>query len=113
MAHSLGGLLVLDAAPGTESGRTLWLERFVTFGSQAAFFHIMAPRKGLSAYAHGSHVSLPKSIATWSNLWHPLDLPAFVAGPVFRLAGGKPPVDIEVTAKASEIVDDKGWLHSV
>jgi hypothetical protein len=112
MAHSLGGLLVLDAALGA-CGRTLHIERLVTFGSQPAFFHIMTPRNGLAPYRHAQPVTLPTSIARWINLWHPLDVLAFVTASVFRLSGGSAPQDVQVQANVSTIADASGWLHSV
>jgi hypothetical protein len=112
MAHSLGGLLVLDAALGA-CGRTLHVDRLVTFGSQPAFFHIMTPRNGLAPYCQGHPVGLPSSIARWTNLWHPLDVLAFVTATVFRLSGGSAPQDIQVQAGANTIAEAGGWLHSV
>ncbi len=112
MAHSLGGLLVLDAALGA-CGRTLHVGQLVTFGSQPAFFHIMTPRNGLSPYRQGHPVDLPGSIARWTNLWHPLDVLAFVTSTVFRLSGDSAPQDIQVQASASTIAEAGGWLHSV
>ncbi|WP_322617477.1 hypothetical protein [Pseudomonas sp. BIC9C] len=112
MAHSLGGLLVLDAALGA-CGRTLHIERLVTFGSQPAFFHIMTPRNGLAPYRHAQPVVLPASIARWINLWHPLDVLAFITASVFRLSGGGAPQDVQVQTNASTIADAGGWLHSV
>lgn len=112
MAHSLGGLLVLDAALGA-CGRTLHVERLVTFGSQPAFFHIMTPRNGLAPYRQGHPVGLPSSIARWTNLWHPLDVLAFVTATVFRLSDGSAPQDIQVQASANTIAEAGGWLHSV
>lgn len=112
MAHSLGGLMVLDAALGT-CGRTLHIGRLVTFGSQPAFFHIMTPRHGLSTYSKGHPVVLPDTIGSWTNLWHPLDVLAFSTATVFRLSDGNPPQDLPVQANASTIAEAGGWLHSV
>lgn len=112
MAHSLGGLLVLDAALGA-CGHTLHIGQFVTFGSQPAFFHVMTPRKGLAPYVQGHPVVLPGSIGRWTNLWHPLDVLAFITATVFQLEGGCAPNDVQVQTNASTIVDASGWLHSV
>jgi hypothetical protein len=115
IAHSLGGVVAFDAAvkPVSEAKR-LWIKSFVTFGSQAAFFHIVDPRlPELVAYKRDSPVKLPPSIARWTNLWDPMDLLAFTAGTVFRLADGSTPVDISVQDSASELVAEKGWAHSV
>lgn len=110
MAHSLGGLLILDAALAAE-GRQLWINRLVTFGSQPAFFHVMSPRNGLASYELGKPVSLPSSIRHWTNLWHRLDVLAFLAKPVFRLHDGSAPVEVDVTSTASGIANMNGWLH--
>lgn len=111
MAHSLGGLLALDAALGAE-GRQLEINRLVTFGSQPAFFHVMAPRYGLPHYEKGKRVTLPDTIRHWTNLWHRLDVLAFVAEPVFELHDGSDIVEVDVTASSSEIAAANGWLHS-
>ena len=113
MAHSLGGLAVFDAATTGLGSRKLWIDRLATFGSQPAFFHVMAPRYNLPAYRPGHPVQLPANIAHWINLWHRLDVLAFMAKPVFRLADGTAPVEVDVTSRASEIVALKGWLHSI
>lgn len=112
MAHSLGGLIALEAALGV-GGDPLWIRRLVTFGSQPAFFHVMTQRKGLAAYQHEQPVTLPNTIGAWTNLWHRLDVLAFRAAPVFRLSSGEAPLEVPVISKASEIAALKGWLHSV
>lgn len=112
MAHSLGGLLVLDAALGAHAGRKLWIDQWVTFGSQPAFFHIMTPRIDLPPYQPGRRSRLPDNIRTWRNLWHPLDPLAFVVAPVFELSDGSIPEDCVVHTRASTIADNAGWMHS-
>ena len=44
IAHSLGGVIVFDAA--TTATPLLHVRRFVTFGSQASFFQVVDPRIG-------------------------------------------------------------------
>jgi hypothetical protein len=117
MAHSLGGLVTFDAALGSDVlvddvPRRLHIKRWITFGSQPAFFHVLAPRNGIPPYTPGQLVALPSSIGPWTNLWHPLDLLAFSASSVFRLADGSVPLDTRVDSSASDIVQSKGWLHS-
>jgi len=115
IAHSLGGVIAFDAAvkPVSEDKR-LWIKSLITFGSQAAFFHIVDPRvPELAAYSHEAPVKLPPSIARWTNLWDPMDLLAFTAGTVFRLADGSRPTDISVRDSQGELVAAKGWLHSI
>jgi hypothetical protein len=92
VAHSLGGVIAFDAA--TRSHTPLWISSFVTFGSQASFFEVLDPRPSLTPYAPGSPVPLPPSIDRWTSLWEPLDVLAFAAAKVFRLASGKSPIDI-------------------
>jgi hypothetical protein len=116
-AHSLGGLVTLDAALGSQmlvdgAPRCLHIKRWITFGSQPAFFHVMAPRHGIAPYTPGQRVDLPYSIGPWTNLWHPLDLLAFSASSVFRMADGSAPMDVRVDSSATEIAKSKGWLHS-
>jgi len=115
IAHSLGGVVAFDASvkPASEAKR-LWIKSFVTFGSQAAFFHIVDPRvPELDPYSRDSPVKLPRSIGRWTNLWDPMDVLAFTAGTVFRLADGSTPVDVSVRDTASELVAERGWAHSV
>lgn len=117
LAHSLGGLVAFDAALGSGTGagderRQLHIKRWITFGSQPAFFHVLAPREGIAHYAAGAPVSLPRTIGPWTNLWHPMDMLAFSAGTVFRLSDGRMPEDVRVDTPASEVVQNRGWLHS-
>ncbi|MDH0090314.1 hypothetical protein N7373_02560 [Achromobacter mucicolens] len=114
IAHSLGGVVAFDAAvkPLSEDKR-LWIKSFVTFGSQAAFFHIVDPRlPELRAYRRNAPVELPASIARWTNLWNPMDLLAFTAGTVFRLADGSTPLDICVQDSASELLAKNEGPHT-
>lgn len=118
LAHSLGGLVILDAALGSEvvmddQPRQLHVQHWITYGSQPAFFHVMAPRQGIPPYSTGKPVVLPGTIAKWTNLWHPMDLLAFTASSVFQLQGKKVPVDIRVDTPASDILQSKFWLHSI
>lgn len=119
LAHSLGGLVTLDAALGSDVladdglPRKLHIKNWVTFGSQPGFFHIVAPRQGIEPYVPGRPCGLPNTIGRWINLWHPMDLLAFVAAPVFRLSDGTSPEDIRVDAGGSDILQNRFWLHSV
>jgi hypothetical protein len=117
IAHSLGGLACFDAALGSDvlqggSRRKLHIKRFVTIGSQPAFFHVLAPREGIETYAPGKPVEVPSSIGEWINLWHPMDVLAFLTAPVFRLTGGRAPKDVRIDTPMSEIMYDNGWMHS-
>jgi hypothetical protein len=100
IAHSLGGVVSFDAA--LDQQKPLWIKVFLTFGSQASFFHVVDPRRPpLADYRHGAAVALPETIGNWTNLWEPLDFLAFAASPIFRLASGGTPQDIEVEHLAS------------
>ncbi len=98
-AHSLGGVIAVDMATATVP---LWTESLVTFGSQAAFFHVCDPRGGqLTPYGGNLPVHLPASLNRWTNLWEPLDVLAFAASKVFRLHDGTAPVDLPISHQAS------------
>lgn len=114
IAHSLGGVIVFDTAvePNPE-GKQLWLKSFTTFGSQAAFFHIIDPRPSLTKYRHNEPVPLPSTIGRWVNLWDTFDFLAFTAGTVFLLHDNSKPVDIAVQTSLSEFAGERGWTHSV
>ncbi|MFF4833244.1 hypothetical protein [Streptomyces sp. NPDC001315] len=106
VAHSLGGVIAVDMATATVP---LWTQSLVTFGSQAAFFHVCDPRGGqLTPYGGSLPVQLPASLNRWTNLWEPLDVLAFAASKVFRLHGGTAPVDLAVSHQASTGM----WTHS-
>ncbi|MFF0163708.1 hypothetical protein ACFYRY_40260 [Streptomyces sp. NPDC005263] len=105
-AHSLGGVIAVDMATATVP---LWTESLVTFGSQAAFFHVCDPRGGqLAPYGGSMPVGLPASLNRWTNLWEPLDVLAFAASKVFQLHDGTAPVDLPVSHQASTGM----WTHS-
>ncbi|WP_406002409.1 hypothetical protein [Streptomyces sp. NBC_00829] len=105
-AHSLGGVIAVDMATAQHP---LWISSLVTFGSQSAYFHLCDPRGGqLLPYRHEEPVALPPSLARWTNLWQPLDVLAFAASRVFRLADGTSPLDVPVRHIASAGL----WTHS-
>jgi hypothetical protein len=106
IAHSLGGVIAVDMATASAP---LWTSSLLTFGSQAAFFHVCDPRGGqLAPYAGGKGVALPPSLSRWTNLWEPLDMLAFAASTVFRLHDGSTPVDVSLPHSAA----DGLWTHS-
>lgn len=110
IAHSLGGVVTFDAA--VRQHDPLHINGFITFGSQAAFFHILDPRDGIPIYQRGVPVQLPETIQRWTNLWEPMDLLAFNAGRVFRLANGVVPEDRQVSNTTSRILEERGFTHS-
>lgn len=105
VAHSLGGLVSFDAAVLHEP--RLWIKKFVTFGSQPAFFHVLDPRAGLTRYTPGGKVRLPPQIRRWISLWEPMDPLGFLAGSVFT-HGNDDPEDFEV----AHLVTSGLWTHS-
>ncbi|MER7042713.1 hypothetical protein [Streptomyces microflavus] len=107
VAHSLGGVIAVDMATGHDP---MWTASLLTFGSQAAYFHLCDPRGGqLAPYAANQPVTLPASLTRWTNLWQPLDVLAFAASRVFRLADGTLPCDRPL----SHTVTTGLWTHSV
>jgi hypothetical protein len=107
IGHSLGGVILVDTAVGTD--RPIHLDGLVTFGSQAPLFHAITPRSALVAPFEGEPVELPDTIrGRWVNLWEPLDLLAFAASRVFCLAGGRAPEDRMVPYRTSSGL----WTHS-
>lgn len=109
VAHSLGGVISFQAATSSQ-GRKLWIDGFVTFGSQAPFFHVLDPAgSAIPAYEHGSPVAIPDSIRSWTNLWEPLDPLAFIAAKVFAVGSPpQPPRDVATQHLASSGL----WTHS-
>ena len=112
IAHSLGGVIIFDAA--TTATPPLYVRRFVTFGSQSSFFEVVDPRKGLAIYVpkkgdgtSAQAIPLPSSIETWLSLWEPLDPLAFLAGSIFRLSSQETPTDDMVPHAPAQL-----WTHS-
>lgn len=106
VAHSLGGVIAIDMATSHDP---LWTSALLTFGSQAAYFHLCDPRGGrLTPYTGLAPVTLPLSLGRWTNLWQPLDVLAFAASRLFRLADGTAPVDIPLPHTVSAGL----WTHS-
>jgi hypothetical protein len=88
LAHSFGGVVAFDLA--VRSDAPLHVDRFVTFGSQPAFFHSIDPRPGLAPFTPPDRVQLPTTIGRWLNLWQPLDPLAFIVGKIFSVPGDGP-----------------------
>lgn len=108
VAHSLGGLVVVDMLLKGD----LRARRLVTCGSQPAMFHVLKQLPSLVPYAPGKSSPVSANIASWTNLWHPMDVLAFVASPVFALHDGRAPTDIRIDTPLSTILADKLWMHS-
>ncbi len=91
LAHSLGGVISFDMATAEQD--PLYIDRFITLGSQPAFFHLLDPRSGLVPAFEGERVTLPPTIHRWTNIWDEFDMLAFGVSDVFRLYDGSPPID--------------------
>jgi hypothetical protein len=113
IAHSLGGVVSFDAAVAPADGIPLYVDSFVSFGSQPAFFEIIDPRVPGATYSTNHPIRLPDTIKKWFNLWNVVDLLAFTAGTVFRLSDSSKPEDIPVEDPISVMLDEKLWLHSI
>ena len=82
MGHSLGGIIAFDLA--TRIREPLHYKGLVTFGSQSSILHVLDPRGGaLVTYAPPPSVSIPDTIAHWTNIWEAWDPLAFAMSPVF------------------------------
>ncbi|BCM91428.1 hypothetical protein IAD21_03300 [Abditibacteriota bacterium] len=84
IAHSLGGVIVIDAA--MRQDQPLYISTLLTFGSQSSFFNVAVPRGILPLYTRGHSIPLAPTLQRWVNLYEPLDFLAFLASPVFSMA---------------------------
>lgn len=105
IAHSLGGVVTFDAA--VNRARRLWINGYVTFGSQPSLFHVLDPRD-IPPFVPPLPLTLPASIRRWTNLWEPMDPLAFLTAPIFRLSDGSSPLDVRVRHLHQSGV----WTHS-
>ncbi len=112
LAHSLGGVVTFDAA--LNASDPLHIKHFVTFGSQPAFFHLIAKRESDGGPVPTDITHLPATIGDWTSFWEPMDLLAFLAGPFFFLhASTNSPRDIRVcVAEVLELDQSCFWTHS-
>ncbi|CAL9670580.1 hypothetical protein SUDANB176_07456 [Streptomyces sp. enrichment culture] len=82
-AHNLGGVIAVDMATATVP---LWTDSLVTFGSQAAFFHVCDPRGG-QLIPYGVALSMSDS-STCARVWESfVDLDASVCSRVWEALG--------------------------
>lgn len=97
ISHSLGGAMLFDLA--VSGFPTVHINQFLTCASQISYFHVIGcSPQSLDPTAAGAPVTLPPTIQTWTNYFVPLDPWAFLAAPMFTLADGSLPDDIEVYA---------------
>ena len=103
ITHSLGGTMVFDMAV---AGRPrLHIANLMSCASQMSYFHAIGASslepRGRPRHGHDSGpVTLPAGIGSWTNFFVPLDPWAYLAAPVFRMADGGEPTDVEVYAGA-------------
>jgi hypothetical protein len=108
IAHSLGGVILFDMAVSDKN--PLHIKNFLTFGSQAPFFHAISDRSPRLDEFKGTPVTVPPTLTgKWINLWEPLDLLAFVAARVFRLTDEPHEPDDRMVAHVRE---SGLWTHS-
>ena len=107
IAHSLGGVVAFDAA--NRARNPLYIDKLLTFGSQSAFFNVVAPRHVLPLYQHGHSIELGETVGQWVNLFEPMDFLAFAASPVFSTANSENLIDKMVAHRFSYGV----YTHSI
>lgn len=95
VTHSLGGSVLFDLAVGGQP--RLHIDHLLSCACTAPYFHVIGcSPASLSPPDDGQITDLPPSIGSWTNYFIPLDPWGYLAAPVFRLADGRPPVDVEV-----------------
>jgi hypothetical protein len=95
VSHSLGGSVVFDMA--IDGHPRLVVDEWISCACTAPYFHVIGcSPASLAPHVSGEQVVLPASIGCWTNFFVPLDPWGYLASPVFRLADGAAPVDIEV-----------------
>jgi hypothetical protein len=95
ITHSLGGSVAFDIA--VDGHPRLHVDQLVTCACTAPYFHVIGcSPHSLPHHVPGEAVTLPDSIGAWTNFYLPLDPWGYLTAPVFRLADGSAPVDIEV-----------------
>jgi hypothetical protein len=117
ITHSLGATIMVDLAV---AGRpTMHVRNLLSCASQVAYFHVIGcSPPALDPAGEGRPVRLPDSIGGWTNFYVPLDPWAFLASPLFTLADGATPTDVEVyTGQAGDRVLTHAaayyWTHPV
>lgn len=95
ITHSLGGSVAFDCA--VAGLPPLHIDELITCACTAPYFHVIGcASTSLPDHVTGQAVTLPATIGAWTNFFVPLDPWGYLAAPVFRLADGSAPVDIEV-----------------
>jgi len=95
ISHSLGGAMLFDLA--VAGFPTLHIGEFLTCASQISYFHVIGCSPvTIDPTSSGRPVTLPGTIGRWTNYYVPLDPWAFLTAPLFTLADGSIPDDLEV-----------------
>ena len=95
ISHSLGGTIVFDLA--VSGYPPLHVGTLLSCASQVSYFHVIGCSPPvLDPRGEGHPVTLPPTLARWTNFYVPLDPWAFLAAPLFTLADGSRPEDVEL-----------------
>jgi hypothetical protein len=95
ISHSLGGSVVFDMA--IDGHPRLAIDEWISCACTAPYFHVIGcSPAALAPHVRGSTVALPANVGAWTNFFVPLDPWGYLAAPVFRLADGSAPLDVEV-----------------
>lgn len=91
LAHSLGGVAVVDALL-LDPGLRARVGYLITAGSQPGFFYEI---NGLVGMPYARDAGLPASFPRWLNFYDKADMLSYLAAPIF---GGKV-IDVELASK--------------
>lgn len=111
VTHSLGGSVAFDLAVAGHP--PLHIDHLVSCGCTAPYFHVIGCSPAtLPSHEPGEPVLLPPTIGTWTNFFVPLDPWGYIAAPVFRLADGSAPDDVELhTGEREDRILRHGAAH--
>lgn len=95
ITHSLGGSVAFDLA--IDGHPRLVIDEWISCACTAPYFHVIGcSPAALAPHVPGGRVTLPATIGNWTNFFVPLDPWGYLAAPVFELADGSLPSDMEV-----------------
>lgn len=97
ITHSLGGSVAFDMA--VDGHPRLAIDEWISCACTAPYFHVIGcSPPSVPVHVAGEQAPLPATIERWTNFFVPLDPWGYLAAPVFRLADGTSPLDVEVHA---------------
>lgn len=97
IGHSLGATVAFDMA--IEAEPRLHVDHLLTCATQTPFFHVIGcSPPSIDPAGAGLRAQLPPQIGRWTNFYVALDPWAYAAAPVFTMADGARPRDVEVHA---------------